>query len=83
MTASVPSAMAADPPAALTRGPDVAARPAQATPALAARLARIAGETLPPELAHLAEGVFGEALAKAVDYAQTALRAGDGKNLRR
>ena len=33
-------------------------------------LARIAGETLPPGLAHLAHGAFGEALAKAVDYAQ-------------
>jgi integrase len=56
-------------------GPDRAARATQAAPgpALTARLARIAGETLPPELAHLAAGVFGEALAKAVDYAQTAL----------
>jgi integrase len=33
-------------------------------------VARIAGETLPPGLAHLAHGAFGAALAKAVDYAQ-------------
>ncbi len=32
-------------------------------------VARIAGEALPPELAYLAEGVFGEALAQAVEYA--------------
>lgn len=36
----------------------------------AARLVRIAGEALPPELAHLAEGSLATALAKAVDYAQ-------------
>jgi hypothetical protein len=36
----------------------------------AARLIRIAGEALPPELAHLAEGSLAEALGKAVDYAR-------------
>ena len=40
------------------------------SPAMAARLARLAGEALPPELAHLVAGVFGDALAKAVEYAQ-------------
>ena len=34
------------------------------------RVRRIAGEALPPELAHLAEGAFGAALEKAVDFAQ-------------
>jgi hypothetical protein len=31
---------------------------------------RIAGEALPPELAHLATGALGDALAKAVNYSQ-------------
>ena len=39
----------------------------------AARLIRIAGEALPPELAHLAEGSLAEALGKAVDYARHAI----------
>ena len=34
---------------------------------------RIAGETLPPELAHLAEGPMADALSKAVAYAQRGL----------
>ena len=34
------------------------------------RLARIAGEALPPELAYLAQGAFGAALEQAVDYAK-------------
>lgn len=31
---------------------------------------RIAGEALPPELAHLVDGAFGDALGKAIDFAQ-------------
>ena len=31
---------------------------------------RLAGEALPPELVHLAEGAFGGALGKAIDFAQ-------------
>ena len=34
---------------------------------------RIAGEALPPELAHLAEGAFGDALGKAIDFAQASV----------
>ena len=34
---------------------------------------RIAGEALPPELAHLADGAFGEALGKAIDYAHVSV----------
>ena len=40
------------------------------TDAARRRLARIAGEALPPSLAHLADGPLGEALTKAVGYAQ-------------
>jgi len=36
----------------------------------ARRLVRIAGEALPPELAHLAEGPMADALAKAVSFAR-------------
>lgn len=36
-------------------------------------LRRIAGEALPPELAHLADGAFGKALGKAVDLAQASV----------
>jgi len=36
----------------------------------ARRLVRIAGEALPPELAHLAEGPMAEALQKAVEFAR-------------
>lgn len=43
-------------------GPAPAAAPSRA-------VSRIAGEALPPELVHLAEGAFGEALTKAVEYA--------------
>jgi hypothetical protein len=46
----------------------LAARPAQAE-----RLIRIAGEALPSELAHLAAGPMAAALAKAVDFAQSAV----------
>jgi hypothetical protein len=41
----------------------------QPSPA-ARRVMRIAGEALPPELAHLATGALGDALAKAVNYSQ-------------
>lgn len=34
---------------------------------------RLAGEALPPELAHLAEGAFGDALGKAIDFAQASV----------
>ena len=34
---------------------------------------RIAGEALPPELSHLADGAFGEALGRAIDYAQVSV----------
>ena len=40
---------------------------------VADRMVRIAGEALPPELAHLAEGPMAEALAKAVDFAQASV----------
>ena len=43
------------------------------TSAAAQRVRRIAGEALPPELAHLASGAFGEALTKAVDFAQRSI----------
>src|ERR1700761_1196986 len=33
-------------------------------------VSRIAGEALSPDLAHLAEGAFGEALAQAVEFAK-------------
>lgn len=57
---------------------DGASRPGEGAPAApppagspaAYRVRRIAGEALPPELAHLADGPFGEALGKAVDFAQ-------------
>jgi len=39
----------------------------------ATRAVRLAGEALPPELAHLATGALGDALTKAIDYAQRAL----------
>jgi hypothetical protein len=38
--------------------------------AVTQRLVRIVGDALPPGLAHLANGAFGAALAKAVDYVQ-------------
>jgi integrase len=41
----------------------------QTSPA-ARRVMRFAGEALPPELAHLATGALGDALAKAVNYSQ-------------
>ena len=34
---------------------------------------RIAGEALPPELSHLVDGAFGEALGRAIDYAQVSV----------
>ena len=49
--------------------PDPVSDSVSATPARWA-VARIAGAALPPALAHLADGAFGAALAKAVDYAQ-------------
>jgi hypothetical protein len=39
-------------------------------PARASLSPGIAGEALPPDFARIAEGVFGEALAKAVEYEQ-------------
>src|SRR5579872_7074756 len=47
-------------------------RPGGASPP-ATRAVRLAGEALPPELAHLATGALGDALTKAIDYAQRAL----------
>ena len=40
---------------------------------LPAKRVRIAGAALPPDLAHLADGAFADALGKAVDYAHRAL----------
>lgn len=34
---------------------------------------RIAGEALPPELAHLVDGAFGKALGRAIDFAQVSV----------
>ena len=47
--------------------PGVATDSPTAAPSITKQsVARIAGEALPPALAHLADGAFGEALAKAV-----------------
>lgn len=62
--------MAADANPPIVVAPPGTVTTAASTSAMAVRLARIAGEALPPELAYLAEGVFGKALAKAVEYAQ-------------
>jgi len=40
---------------------------------------RLAGEVLPPELAHLADGAFGAALRQAVDYAQHSIAPSTAK----
>jgi len=58
--------MPPDDPAAAANTLPSASRPA-------ARALRLAGEALPPELAHLATGALGDALTKAIDYAQHAL----------
>ena len=47
--------------------------PSGAREAAAARLTRIAAEALPPDLAHLAAGPMAAALARAVDFAQSAI----------
>ena len=57
-------------PFAMTAAVAVAGTSDEAARRAAARLIRIAGEALPPELAHLAEGSLAEALGKAVDYAR-------------
>jgi integrase len=50
-----------------------AARPDSRETVAAERLIRIAGEALPAELAHIAAGPMAAALAKAVDFAQSAV----------
>jgi hypothetical protein len=42
---------------------------------------RRAGESLPPELAHLAEGAVADALAKAVSFARSSVSETTEKNL--
>jgi integrase len=69
--------MAGTPPIVVAHRPDprekVAARPVEGRSAEAERLVRIAGEALPPALAHLAAGPMATALSKAVDFAQASV----------
>ncbi len=53
--------------------PIPAAAPGQDRQAPDRQALRIAGEALPPALAHLAEGPLGQAIARAVDYARASV----------
>ena len=65
--------MTDDPGWAPDRGKLVQLAGTAADAASMARARKIAGEALPPALAHLADGPFGAALGKAVEYARRAL----------